>query len=573
MKYRSIYLGLIVFMFLCVVMAFVLVKPAGAGTTINVNTIIDELNTDGDCSLREAIRAANLDTAVDACLAGSGADTILIPSGLYTLTLAGTDEDRARTGDLDITDDLSLSGSTASDTVINGNGIDRVLQITGTTTSTVTISNLTIKGGSLSGPNTLGGGIYTKGHLTIINSVVADNLAGFQGGGIYNLGTLNLVNSTLSGNAADGGGGLFSWNGIVNITSSTFISNTAAHSGGGGIRSAYSTITLVNSTVMSNTTSHGNGGGISKDQGIMTISQSHIIGNRITSALLYGGGIYNSGVLTITYTTINGNFTQGDSINGGGGGIFTNGSLSLVNSTLSENSTGGGGGGIMSNSNSHLRIRKTTFSNNSAFNGGGLYSRGVITVTNSTFSGNRAMLSGGGIYDALETSTVSLSNVTLTNNMADALNVGFGDGGGISHNFGFLLAQNSIIAGNTDAGGQAPDCSGELTSHGYNLIQSTTGCIILGDATGNLTGVSPQLGPLQNNGGATFTHALLPGSPAIDAGRPSGCTSWLGDSLTFDQRRFPRPTDGGSGTARCDIGAFELSTLFNAYLPILLRNP
>lgn len=90
--------------------------------TITVNTTTDENNTDGDCSLREAIIAANTDTAVDACPAGSGADTIVLAAGTYDFTLAGTSENNAATGDL-VLADLTLTGVNANTTIIDGNGL------------------------------------------------------------------------------------------------------------------------------------------------------------------------------------------------------------------------------------------------------------------------------------------------------------------------------------------------------------------------------------------------------------------------------------------------------------------
>lgn len=170
-----------------------------------------------------------------------------------------------------------------------------------------------------------------------------------------------------------------------------------------------------------------------------------------------------------------------------------------------------------------------------------------------------------------------LYNVTLANNTADSDLDGFGDGGGVG-NGGFVYSRNSLLGGNVDTGGEAPDFSGTLISQGYNLIQSTIGYTITGVLTGNLTGVDPLLGPLENNGGSTLTHALLPGSPAIDAGNPTGCTDHLGNLLTTDQRGVTRPQG-----PTCDIGAVELALLncegtgtplilpFKLFLPLILR--
>ena len=105
--------------------------PASGGTTIVVNTFVDELNIDGNCSLREAIQAANTDQKFDECPVGQGADTIELPAGTYTLTLPGADEDGNATGDLDIRSDLALHGAGSGVTIIDGNQLDRGCMCTG----------------------------------------------------------------------------------------------------------------------------------------------------------------------------------------------------------------------------------------------------------------------------------------------------------------------------------------------------------------------------------------------------------------------------------------------------------
>jgi len=114
---------------------------------IIVTTLGDELLLEGDCSLREAIRAANQDAAVDACLAGSGADAIVLAPGTYTLGLVGTGEDGAAVGALDIQDNLTISGAGAASTIIDGNGRDLVFHTLGAIS--VTISSVTIRNGML----------------------------------------------------------------------------------------------------------------------------------------------------------------------------------------------------------------------------------------------------------------------------------------------------------------------------------------------------------------------------------------------------------------------------------------
>jgi len=186
--------------------------------------------------------------------------------------------------------------------------------------------------------------------------------------------------------------------------------------------------------------------------------------------------------------------------------------------------------------------------------GGGIGSSGTLIVINSTFSGNMASGLGGGI----SSTNATFSNSTITNNTA-----GF-SGGGVELAGTFAL-KNTILAGNFDANG-APDCEGSPTSQGYNLIGNNQGCTFTGTSTDQVgtaaSPIDPQLGPLQNNGGATLTHAPLSGSPAIDAGSPS-VPGGGGDACeTTDQIGTSRP----QGPV-CDVGAVEFGASVSA--PVL----
>ena len=136
-----------------------------------------------------------------------------------------------------------------------------------------------------------------------------------------------------------------------------------------------------------------------------------------------------------------------------------------------------------------------------------------------------------------------------------------GTGGGISNESTAEL-RNTILAGNA-AGGIESDCHNTLTSKGYNLLQNVTGCVLAGDLTGNITGRDARLGPLANYGGPTWTHALIPLGPAIDAG---SCVGLDGSPVTSDQRGAPRP-QGHS----CDIGAYEAAPPVFLYLPLVWK--
>jgi CSLREA domain-containing protein len=174
-------------------------------------------------------------------------------------------------------------------------------------------------------------------------------------------------------------------------------------------------------------------------------------------------------------------------------------------------------------------------------------------MTNTTLSGNTSKTNGGGLFNS--SGEAALNNVTLSANIADSDANGTGNGGGVFRNGGTVSVVNTIMAGNFDQSPTTkhPDCSGALTSQGYNLLQIPNGCTINGITTGNLIGINPLLGGLADNGGNTFTHALVEGSPAVDAGDPATPGSVGTACQVDDQRGMVRPQ-----RFACDIGAFEL---------------
>lgn len=288
----------------------------------------------------------------------------------------------------------------------------------------------------------------------------------------------------------------------------------------------------------------------------LTLTNSIVRGNAAvaSSGAAYGGGIYAGGKLTLVNSSVIGN--QATTVSGiaSGGGIVSGLGLTLVNSTVSGNTANDSGGGIYGGGT----LINSTVSGNTARNGGGIYG-GSLMLLNSTVSGNHAKDNGGGIYHS--GGAANFFNVTITNNTANSKLSGSGFGGGIANASGPVNLQNTIVGGNLNVlinNGQLianpEDCSGTLTSQGYNIVSEPADCTI----SGSFAQVSPSLGPLQDNGGPTLTHALLSGSPAIDTGQPGNCTDSLGAPITTDQRGFQRPADG-AGTLRCDIGAYELN--------------
>src|SRR5437870_7834442 len=234
-----------------------------------------------------------------------------------------------------------------------------------------------------------------------------------------------------------------------------------------------------------------------------------------------------------------------------GGGVYNQGTLTLTDVVVANNTSAGGGGGLSSVND--LTLTDCVVSGNTAATfGGGIDNPLTITLTNVTVSGNMSGntpgAAGGGIANDDISALATLTNVTIADNSASA-----GSGGGF-YNLGRADLMGGatfryVIVADSPSGDNCAG-SGALTSQGHNL-DSGNACGFTGP--GDLVSVDPQLGPLQDNGGPTPTQALLPGSPAIDAGGDD-CPPPL-----TDQRGFSRPADGnGDGIATCDIGAFEL---------------
>lgn len=223
--------------------------------------------------------------------------------------------------------------------------------------------------------------------------------------------------------------------------------------------------------------------------------------------------------------------------------------VTIIDLTIRGGSAAAGtnGGGVL-NSGGVVNLSGSTLTGNFAGSyGGGIETRpgAISNLANTTVSGNSANVDGGGIDNTGATTT--LLNVTVTGNTADADANNTGQAGGVGNFGGSTTMRSTLIAANADRGGQSPDCfnsaGATLASRGQTLIANTTGCGYAA-AAGDITGVEAKLGPLADNGGATPTHALLAGSPALDKG--GGCAK-------TDQRGVPR-TAGGA----CDIGAYEL---------------
>jgi hypothetical protein len=453
------------------------------------------------CSLRQAVADAH------------NGDAIVVPAFHIKLN-----------SQLDISPSITIQGAGAGKTILDGQGANRVISVIGpppnyfATTSSLTLRNLTVTGGAKTvanpGQNAGGAGIQfnSSGTLHLVAVAVTNNRFTTTGttspddggAGILSFSTIDIAGSVISGNALtvaganqiDGGGGVLVLSGDLILAHSTVSGNTAK-------------ITEVPSP------SGGNGGG-----GLM-------MGNEGGEDVILEG------------TTVAQNRVQilsGSGFGDGGGGLFQTGvSILSSGSTFSGNvanltgDTGAGGGGAVLDGG-----------------GGGAY-------TNTTFSGNSvqdtapATEQGGGAI-ALASNVSSLSNDTFASNAA-----GVGSGANLFDAGAEVHIHDTILSKGSAAAANCVFLAGEVVSDGHNLYDDpANSCQLTG--AGDHHAASLGVGPLASNGGGVQTRALLTGSPAIDAGDPSGCTDAFGQPLTTDARGVARPQPAGG---RCDIGACE----------------
>jgi predicted outer membrane repeat protein len=479
-------------------------------TSVYANIItVTNTHDSGPGSLRQALADAN------------DGDTInFAVTGTIGLTI----------GELLVAKDLMISGPGAQKLAVDGHGKTRVFHVA--SGKTVTISGLTITNGN-GVPGGTGGGIHNDHASLMLNNCTLSSNSANIGGGVYNNGErsgnafLSINNCIFKENSAgNSGGGIFN-NGemggsaTVGVNNSTFNGNSASSDGGGIFNdggfsgTAYLEIAL---TTVSGNSANGNGGGIANDGSTtgsadLQIVNSTVLGNSATS----GGGVHNHGqqfgksMLEVINSTVTGNNSDA------GAGVYNLGEgaiLSIASSTINANSAATYGGAIYSDSLT-VAAQNSTISGNSAGSslgdsGGGIINyNATLTITNTTLSGNSAYYAGA-IHNSA--ATLSVGNTVVK---AGALGV-------------------NIV--NTGTG----------ASQGYNVCSDDGGGYLTGP--GDQINTDPLLGPLQDNGGTTLTHALLPGSPAINTGDPK-FTPPPGQ----DQRGYPRVVSG-----RIDIGSFEV---------------
>ncbi len=461
--------------------------------------------------------ASCTETAFDIALLGGGSVIFNCGPGPVTIPI---------TGEKSITANTTIDGGTLI--TLDGGGTTRLFMVYGGVR--FELKNITLTRGSAA----QGGAINNSGDLLIEHSSLTGNLApGGLGGAIINYGSLSITFSYISNNSASAGigGGIYN-QGNLFISSSILSGNFGGLAGGALENTSTGTASIRNSSFTGNSGYHG--GGI-VNSGEMTIRNSSFYTNDTNSG--FGGGIYNDGNITISQAAFNENSAG---VGQKGGGVYNGGIAEINTSTFFYNSAPTGfGGGIYNNG--QLAIEADSFSLNSAEagQGGAIYSATTepLPITNSTFSENNGGSSGGGLVSAGPT---LLLNDTFYNNVPYAL---------VTSGSGSIVVNNTIVAGSPTA-----NCAGTIISEGNNLDDGQT-CGFM--APGDIQNINPQLGMLADNGGPTRTHALLYGSPAINAGNNVGCPS-------SDQRGVRRPLLG-----TCDIGAYEFGYVIN--LPLVRK--
>jgi hypothetical protein len=463
---------------------------------------VTNTNDSGGGSLRQAILDAN----------ASGGDEITFSNVTGTITLLSALPALAA--------NITITGPGTNLLTVSGGNQVAVFSMNSGTTNT--LSGLTIANGMAQGYETetyavfftFASGISNGGSLKLLNCVVQDctNVYSY-GGGIYNAGDLNMEACIVVDCGAPSlfaswqtyGGGIYNsgtlWMDNCRVSRCYAVGTGSDGLGGGGI------LNERNLTISASVIESCSAGGEEEGGGIQNFGTAVLCGCTVSNCEgFYGGGIESWGNLAITNSTIV------DCWSDFGGGLFlgAGGPNSLVGCTIARNS--GEGGGIL--------------------NGGELWMFDCTVSGNSTYTEGAGIDNGG--WGSGPNPIVYANHCTIVSNTSSSV---WSSGGGV-YSGGAFYSQNSIFAGN-----DTNDFFGVLTSQGYNLIQNTNGCTIVGDETGNTYGVDPLLGPLQNNGGPTWTDALLPGSPCIGQGTCGG--------LPTDQRGVPRPCP------IADIGAYE----------------
>ncbi|MDH4231821.1 MAG: CSLREA domain-containing protein, partial [Nitrospirota bacterium] len=360
--------------------------------TVTKTTDTRDGTCDADCSLREAVDAANASTAPP---------VISIPAGTYAITRAGSDNTNEN-GDFDVTKSVAFVGAGAGSTIIDGGDLDRIIHVIYGSGATIKIKDLTLTNGDAGTGD--GGCMDTQNNNLTVTSVQFSGCSTSGNGGALNTNgaTLTVTGSTFDNNQAGASGGAVYSTGAASSFTNTTISNNSAFTAGGGIYSN-NYVTLTSSTVSGNrttdTVTNGNGGGVIAATGL-DITDTTISGNTSTKN---GGGAFLNG--SATMTVLRSTFSGNTAKNSGGGLLTWNGTINVYNSTISGNSAANGDTGA----------------------GGGIYTK-YCTIKSSTIYGNTSSYGGGGVHNVNGTCTIQNTifklNVTTCRNIADIISSG-----------------------------------------------------------------------------------------------------------------------------------------------------
>ncbi|MEM9533889.1 MAG: right-handed parallel beta-helix repeat-containing protein [Pseudomonadota bacterium] len=461
----------------------------------------------GDCSLREAIIAAN---------EADGADVVeLAPGQLYLLQLDGVNSSPT-TGDLDITSEITLRGQGA---ILDGQSTGRILDVRAN--AAVTIENLTLRNAntSLATNGALNGGAMQVEDtvLTLRDVIFQGNATQTLGGGLYvrQDSSVTIEDSAFVNNQGSNGGAIHSSSPLT-LRNVLFQSNTAEQSGAAAYLVGTETNYQMEEVSFISNTSSGNGGAM----------------------LFLGRNITLDGVLA------SGNGTPAD--NGGFLGATATAHLKTItlrNAVVNGNDARDGGAVYVTDAEDQLTIEHASFADNSGTrDGGALHVRGgEVRVTNATFAGNEAADDGGAIY--VSSGTVTLQHLTVSE--------GSGDGTALAV-IGSTGAANVTLANNLLSGDCSVTVAVTVTSAGGNLEGPGDTCILTSasDLTG-LSGSDLGLLPLTGSPGPTETYPLTSQSLARDQGEAAIC-----GAVNVDQLFEPRDS-------ACDSGAREAEGLFS----------
>lgn len=538
------------------------------GTTVVVTTLLGlagapsalaasfDVNSTADAALGGAVTCAGagsectLRAAVQAADAAGGTNTITLPAGTYTLTMAppsgssGSDPDDPASGDLDVDSDTSVTliGSGAAATLIDTNGLDRAFTVH--TGAGLKLTGLTIAGGAPAVESTSslqGGAIYTDGTLSTDNVDFTANGSGTDGGAIYadTDSRLSVDDSTFTGNASEYGGAIEDASQNPAEVDNVAFNRETAYNGGGDIYYSGAGALTISGSTFTNTVGIAGGGAVySAGSGQVSVSGSQFVGDSSS----YGGAIYSNDSISLTTDDFSDDTATGSSTSTGGGALYMEGASAtqtLVGDEFSNDSASIYGGAIYTNGGS-LGMTQSSIVGSESEYGAAAYIGGTAALFEDDTIAQNSAIQGGALYLSVA-APLALVNDTIAGNTATA-----GGGGGI---FGASAATagsgdgivNTVIAGNVGGDCDSTLSSAEVT--GYDL-DSDSSCFGGRTAAGLQIGVQPALAAPADNGGQVLTMLEQAGSPTVGTGDGAYCPP-------ADARGVPRDPSA------CDLGAYQ----------------